>query len=119
MLDIKVLRENPDAVRAGAMKKRLPDRAAAVDRALQLDSELRAMVPKLDAMRSEQKNAGKEMGKLSPAEREAFLLKQKERKVELAGLEEIEKQLRADLEQQMGLIPNVPDSDVPEGKDDT
>lgn len=119
MLDLKLLRENPDAVRAGAMKKRMPDRAAAVDKALAIDAELRAMLPKLDAMRSEQKNAGKEMGKLGPAEREAFLAKQKERKVELQALEEKEKQLRADLDAQMSLIPNVPDADVPEGKDDT
>jgi seryl-tRNA synthetase len=119
MLDLKFVRENPDAVRAGALKKRLPDRAAAVDKALQIDAELRAMLPKLDAMRSEQKNAGKEMGRLSPEQREAFLGKQKERKVEMQALEEKEKQLRADLEAQMGLIPNVPDADVPDGKDDT
>jgi seryl-tRNA synthetase len=119
MLDLKLLRENPDAVRAGAMKKRMPDRAAAVDRALAVDVELRAMLPKLDAMRSEQKSAGKEMGKLGPAEREAFLAKQKERKVELQALEEKEKRLRADLDAQLALIPNVPDADVPEGKDDT
>jgi len=119
MLDIKVLRENPDAVRAGALKKRLPERAAAVDRALQLDAELRAMTPKLDAMRSEQKSGSKEIGRLAPAEREAFLGKQKERKAELAVLEEQEKQLRAALDQQLALVPNVPDADVPEGKDDT
>ncbi len=119
MLDLKLLRENPDAVRAGAMKKRLPDRAAAVDRALAVDAELRAMLPKIDAMRSEQKASGKDIGKLAPAEREAFLAKQKERKGELQALEEKEKQLRAELEVQMRLIPNVPDADVPEGKDDT
>lgn len=119
MLDLKLLRENPDAVRAGAMKKRLPDRAAAVDKALAIDTELRALLPKLDAMRSEQKNASKELGKLSPEQREAFLGKLKERKAELQGLEEKEKQLRADLDVQMGLIPNLPDADVPEGKDDT
>ena len=57
MLDLKLVREQPDLVRAGALKKRLPDRAAAVDRALQLDAELRAMTPKLDGLRSEQKQA--------------------------------------------------------------
>ena len=91
MLDLKVLRENPEAVRAGALKKRLPDRAAAVDKALQLDAELRAMLPKLDAMRSELKNAGKEIGKLSPQQREEFLGRQKERKLEMQQLEEKEK----------------------------
>ena len=119
MLDIKVLRENPDAVRAGAIKKRLPDRAAAVDRALAIDGELRALLPKLDGMRNEQKKSGAVLGKLSAAEREPFLVKQKELKAEIGGLEEREKQLRADLDQQLALVPNVPDADVPDGKDDT
>lgn len=119
MLDIKVLRENPDAVRAGAIKKRLPDRAAAVDRALSIDGELRALLPKLDGMRNEQKKSGAVLGKLSAAEREPFLQKQKELKAEIGALEEREKQLRADLDQQLALVPNVPDADVPDGKDDT
>ncbi|HEX5053810.1 MAG TPA: serine--tRNA ligase [Planctomycetota bacterium] len=119
MLDIKLLRENPDSVRAGARKKRLPDRAEAVDRALAVDSELRALLPKLDAMRGEQKNAGKMLGRLSAAEREPFLEQQKERKAELAVLEDLERQLRAELDRQLALVPNLPDPEVPEGKDDT
>lgn len=119
MLDIKVLRENPEAARAGAMKKRMPDRAAAVDRALQIDAELRALLPKLDGMRNESKNSSKSLGKLSAAEREPFLQKQKELKAEIGALEEKEKQLQVDLKQQLSLVPNIPDVDVPDGKDDT
>ena len=119
MLDIKVLREDPEAVRAAARKKRLPDRVAAVDRALAVDSELRALIPSLDGMRGEQKAAGKQMGKLGPAEREQFLAQQKELKQRIQELEEREKALRQELEQQLGLVPNVPDPEVPEGKDDT
>ena len=119
MLDLKVLRENPDAVRAGAIKKRMPDRAMAVDAALKLDAELRALLPTLDGLRSELKSGSKEIGKMAPADREAFLAKQKERKAEMGGLEEREKQLRSELERQLSLIPNLPDSDVPEGKDDS
>ena len=73
MLDIKVLRERPEAAKAGAVKKHMPDRAHAVDRALAIDAELRAMTPRLDAMRSEQKAGGKQLGKLSPEERQAAL----------------------------------------------
>lgn len=119
MLDLKLLRENPDAARAGALKKRMPDRAAAVDAVLKLDAELRALLPTLDGMRSELKGGSKEIGKMAPAEREAFLARQKERKAEMGGLEEREKALRAELEKQLALIPNIPDSDVPEGKDDS
>ena len=119
MLDIKVLRDNPDAVKAGAIKKRLADRVQAVDRALAIDAELRSMIPGLDALRSEQKNFGKTMGRLSPAERETAMVRQKDIKAEIAALEEREKALRAELEQQLALVPNVPDPEVPEGKDDT
>jgi len=119
MLDIRTLRDNPDAARAGAIKKHLPERAEAVDRALALDAELRSLVPKIDAMRSDQKSAGKQLGKLADAEREAFLVKQKELKAELHGLAERQKSLKADLEQQLMLVPNIPDDEVPEGKDDT
>ncbi len=119
MLDIKVLRDDPEAARQAARKKRMPDRAAAVDRALELDGELRLLIPKLDGMRAEQKAASKEMGKLTPAERESFLAGQKAKKQEIQQLEEREKQLKADIEQQLALVPNIPDTDVPDGKDDT
>jgi len=119
VLDIKLIRDDADAVKAGALKKRMPDRAAAVDQALAVDAELLRLIPKLDAMRSEQKNASKAMGKMAPAERELLLGRQKELKTELLGLEEREKTLRAELERLLGLVPNVPDADVPDGKDDT
>ncbi|MGE3171286.1 MAG: serine--tRNA ligase [Planctomycetota bacterium] len=119
MLDIKVLRSDPEAVRAAARKKRLPDRVAAVDRALAVDAELRELTPQLDGMRSEQKTAGKQLGKLSPEERERVLAVQKELKARLQGLEEREKQLRQELDEQLALVPNLCDDDVPDGKDDT
>ena len=118
MLDIKVLREHPDAAKAGAVKKHMPDRAGAVDRALALDGELRALTPRLDAMRSEQKAGGKQLGKLSAEEREAFLDKQKALKAQLQVLEDEERQLRGKLQEQLALVPNIPDEEVPDGKDD-
>ena len=118
MLDIKVLREHPDAAKAGAVKKHMPDRAGAVDRALALDGELRALTPRLDAMRSEQKAGGKQLGKLSAEEREAFLDKQKALKAQLQVLEDEERQLRSKLQEQLALVPNLPDEEVPDGKDD-
>ena len=118
MLDIKVLRERSDAAKAGAVKKHMPERADAVDRALAIDAELRAMTPRLDGMRSEQKAGGKQLGKLSPDERAAFLAKQKELKAQLQVLEEEEKSLRSQLYEQLSLVPNIPDDEVPDGKDD-
>ncbi len=119
MLDIKVVRENPDLVRAGAHKKHFPDRAEAVDRLLAVDSELRELIPVIDGKRSEQKQAAKQIGKLSPEEREKHLEAQKGLKAELHELEEKEKSLKERMRAELLLIPNVPDDGVPDGKDDT
>jgi seryl-tRNA synthetase len=119
MLDVKFIREQPDLVKAGARKKRLPDRAAVVDRVLELDRAVRDLIPQADKLRSEQKSAGKQMGKMTEAEREAHLAAQRDVKARLQALEEQEKALRAELDAQLLLVPNVPDAEVPDGKDDT
>ncbi len=118
MLDIKVIRENPDRVKAGALKKHFPDRAEAVDRLLVLDTENRELIPKLDGMRALQKAAGKKLGKLSSEEREVHLAEQKVLKAELVQLEQRQKDVREQLDRELLLIPNIPDEEVPEGKDD-
>ena len=118
MLDIKVIRDDPDRGRAGAVKKHFPDRAEAVDRLLVVDSELRELLPRIEGMRAEQKKAAKQMGRLSPEERAQHLDGQKALKAELQQLEEREKQLREAVRNELLLVPNVPDAEVPEGKDD-
>ncbi|GAB4158090.1 MAG: serine--tRNA ligase [Planctomycetota bacterium] len=118
MLDIKVLRDDPEAVKAGARKKRLDDRAEAVDRALALDEQLRLLIPKLDGLRSEQKAAGKALGKFSAEERERFLARQKETKAEIQALEQQEKSLKEELQKALALVPNIPDPEVPDGKEE-
>jgi len=119
MLDVKVIREQPDLVRAGALKKRFPDRVAVIDRVLELDRALRELIPQLDRLRAEQKAAARQLGALSEAERQTHLAAQREVKARVQELEEQEKQLRSELEAQLLLVPNVPDPEVPDGKDDS
>lgn len=118
MLDIKVLRDDPERARQGALKKHFPARADAVDRALAVDAELRALIPVLDGMRAEQKQASKRIGALAPAERESFLVEQKAKKVELQKLEQKERELQDGLREALLQVPQVPDPEVPDGKDD-
>ena len=122
MLDIKVIREDPERIKRGALKKHFPDRTAAVDRLLALDAEIRALIPLIDGLRSEQKSASKQIGRslgnLPEEGRQEFLERQKGLKAELQKLEETEKRLRGDIQAQALLVPNIPDEDVPEGKDD-
>ena len=119
MLDIRTLRDDPDRVRQGALKKRFPDRAKAVDKVLELDAQLRGLIPELDGLRAAQKQAGKAMGKLSPVEREAVLVEQRELKSRIQGLEAREGELQTAIREQILLVPNVPDPEVPDGIDDT
>ena len=118
MLDIRILRDDPDRVRKGALKKRFPDRALAVDRVLELDAQLRGLIPELDGLRAAQKQAGKAMGKLAPAEREAVLAEQRELKTRIQGLETRERELQDAIKDQLLLVPNVPDDEVPDGASD-
>ena len=118
MLDIKLIRENPERAKQGALKKCFPDRAEAVDRLLAVDTELRALIPRIDEMRAEQKRAAKNIGKMSAEEREVFLAEQREHKAELQKLEQVQRELQQKLEVELLLVPNFPDAEVPEGADD-
>lgn len=119
MLDVKLIREQPDLVKAGALKKRFPDRVAIVDSVLALDRRVRELIPQADKLRAEQKSAGKHMGKMSDAERESYLSAQRELKTRLQGLEEQEKALQIELKGLLLQLPQIPDAAVPEGKDES
>lgn len=115
MLDLKFIRQNPDAVRAGAEKKRM---ACDVDRILELDAELRAAGQEIDRLRQEQKQAGKSMAKASPDERNALLEAQKTLKADLKAREEGVAGKKEELDGLLLTVPNLPADEVPAGEDD-
>jgi seryl-tRNA synthetase len=119
VLDIKWVRNHPELVKAGALKKHFPERAGAVERVLELDRKVRETTAKVDDMRAEQKRRSRELGSLAADERAKALDGQKAFKSELQALEEQQRDLREQLDEQALLLPNVPDDDVPEGKDDS
>ena len=115
MLDIKLFREDPERIKIGARKKRIP-RDEEITRIVEIDKEIRSILPELEGLRAEQKKAGKALGKASPQEREKFIAEQKRIKERIKDLEEKEKNLRDELSKLMLLIPNPPDPDVPDGE---
>jgi len=119
VLDIKWVREHPDQVKAGAVKKHFADRTAVVDTVLELDRKLREATAKVDDLRGEQKRRSKELGKLDAEARAKALEGDKDQKSKLQSLEEAQRELRQQMDEQVLLLPNVPAADVPEGKDDT
>ncbi len=115
MLDLKFIRQNAELVKAGAKLKRID---CDVDRVLELDAEKRRLGQEVDELRSRQKNAGKAIAQASAEEREALLEEQKTLKSELKQLEERQGSIEEELGPLHVRIPNVPDPEVPEGKDD-
>jgi seryl-tRNA synthetase len=116
LLDLKLIRADPEAVKAGARKKRI---AVDIDALLELDATLRARGVEIDGLRSEQNQAGREVAK-APPERKAELLAQlgglKQR---LAELEGAQKEGQARLRELLLRVPNLPAAEVPEGQDDS
>ncbi len=116
MIDIKWIRQEPDAIRAAALKKRVH---CDVDRILYLDLELRRDGQRIDELRALQRTQGKLVAKASPAEREALLEEQRSVKLELKALEDRTGPMRSELDALLLTVPNPPAAEVPEGKDDT
>ncbi|HHI79660.1 MAG TPA: serine--tRNA ligase [Planctomycetes bacterium] len=118
MLDPKWVREHPDEVKEAGRKKRM-DCAEVVDRFLEVDEALRALLPEVEGLRARQKSLGREMGKASPEEREALLQEQKEAKKRIQELGVRERELKKEREDLLLRMPNIPAPEVPEGVDDS
>ena len=114
MLDLKLIRDDPEGVRA-ALARRGPGVADAVDRLLELDARRRELVTEVDSLRAEQKRGGKEVSRAAPEERPRLLAQLKE----LAGrIDEREASLReveAALQEVLAGVPNLPSPTAPDG----
>ncbi|HTV47794.1 MAG TPA: serine--tRNA ligase [Phycisphaerae bacterium] len=128
MLDIKFIRENPEAVRQGAKAKNI---SIDLDPLLQLDAQRRTLQQKLQDLTTEQNRLSRDLGPLmgrikaekdpqikSELEAQAQALRQKpaELKQQSAVIEEELKKLEPKIDELMLTIPLPPDSDVPVGK---
>jgi seryl-tRNA synthetase len=109
MLDLKLIRENPDLVRK-AIKDRNDD--TSIDEILRLDTERRQGIVKLDNLRQERKTLSK--GDRVKAQERGPVLRD-----EIQKLEEEAKQLDEQLNRLLLQVPNIQQPDVPYGKDDT
>lgn len=115
MLDPKLLRESPDAVRTAIARKHLD---VDLDAVLALDTEWRAALTAVEGLRSKQKAANTEMAALKKGSPE-FLAKVQEMKAvsgELKTKEESLKELEERWRAAMLTLPNIPHVTVPEGK---
>ncbi|HHT15581.1 MAG TPA: serine--tRNA ligase [Clostridiales bacterium] len=123
MIDIRLIRENPDLVRENIRKKFQDEKLPLVDEIIELDKENREAIMRGDELRNRRNVLSKEIGGLMQKGKreEAEKIKQqvKDMQDELQALEEKEKVLSAEIKEKMMIIPQIIDDSVPLGKDDT
>ena len=123
MIDIKFLRENPDAVKENIRKKFQDEKLPLVDEVIALDAESRKAKQEADDLRANRNKISKEIGTLmAQGKREEAEAKKAEVAASakrLIELEEQEKELEEKVTKIMMVIPNIIDPTVPIGKDDT
>jgi seryl-tRNA synthetase len=117
MLDIKVIRDAPEKIKAGARFKKI-DADALVDRAVALDDERRRILQELESLRAEQRSAGKEIAKLQGEEKARRIEAMNSAKERIRELEQrlgpVEEERHACLLR----IPSPPGPEVPPGDSD-
>jgi seryl-tRNA synthetase len=117
MLDIRLLREDPDGL-AAALERRGVDRAE-VDRLLALDEERRRLITEGDELRAEQKQRSREIGAAADAEqRQAIIAEVKQVSARLDELEPAQAAAEARLHEALAVLPNLPHPDAPDGETD-
>ena len=123
MLDLKFLRENPDAVKENIKKKFQDSKIPLVDEVIELDKQSRAAKQEADDLRGSRNRISKQIGALmaqgKKEEAEQVKAQVTANAKRLAELEELEAELSEKIKKIMMVIPNIIDPSVPIGKDDS
>lgn len=122
MIDIRLLRSEPDLVRENIRKKFQEDKLPLVDEVLELDRAYRAALTEAESLRSQRNVLSKEIGRLMGQGKkdEAQTVKQtvQENAERLGALDEESKRLSEEIRARMMVIPNIIDASVPIGRTD-
>ncbi|MBQ6550508.1 MAG: serine--tRNA ligase [Lachnospiraceae bacterium] len=123
MLDMKFVRENPEAVRENIRKKFQDAKLPLVDAVIELDKRNREIKGEVEALRANRNKLSKQIGGLMAKgqrdEAEALKAEIAKEADRVDRLTEEERQVEQELHKNMLLIPNIIDPSVPIGKDDS
>jgi len=116
MFDIKLLRENPGAVREALVKR---NAAVDLDAALGLDAQRRKALYEMEQIRAEQNRTSAEIAKKKRAGEDASELQTAMKDVSdrIKALDNQVREVDAQLQEFLLTIPNMPDASLPTGKD--
>ncbi|MBQ6559898.1 MAG: serine--tRNA ligase [Erysipelotrichaceae bacterium] len=123
MIDIRLIRENPDKVKENIKKKFQDEKFVLVDEVKKLDEEYRGLRTKADELRAQRNTISKEIGALMSQGKkdEAEKIKEEVKKIgeEIEKMEQEEPRYEEEIRKRMLVIPNIIDDSVPIGKDDS
>ena len=123
MIDIKFLRENPDAVKENIKKKFQNHKLPLVDEVIALDKENREIKQEVESLRADRNRLSKEIGGLmkqgKKEEAEAVKAQVNANAARVEELSAREREVEAAIKKDMMTIPNIIDPSVPIGKDDS
>lgn len=116
MIDPRILREDPDRVRAAQAKRGLSDEV--VDRALSADQARRAAIAAFEERRAEQKQLGKQVAQAQGEEKQELLARTKALAAEVKELEAAQGEAEAAWNDAVLSIPNLAAEETPAGGED-
>ena len=123
MIDMKLIRTNPELVKENIRRKFQDEKLPLVDEVLDLDKQFRETKMTCDDLRNQRKTISKKIGALMGQGKkdEAESVKQEVAAIgaKLDELEQKETELEAEIRKRMLVIPNIIDESVPIGKDDS
>jgi seryl-tRNA synthetase len=123
MIDINLIRTNPELVKENIKKKFQDEKLPLVDEVISLDKENRSLKIQGDNLRSQRNTLSGQVGKLMKEknfeEAEKVKAQVKEDANLLLEIEKKQSEIDEEIKKRMMLIPNIIDSSVPIGKDDT
>ena len=123
MIDISLIRNDPDLVRENIKKKFQDQKLPLVDEVIELDKKNREAISRADFLRSRRNSISKQIGALmgqgKKDEAEAAKQQVKDMQDEIAALEARETEYAEEIRKRMMVIPNIIDASVPIGRDDS
>ena len=123
MLDINLIRTNPELVKENIKKKFQDEKLVLVDEVLELDKKNREAIQRADYLRSQRNKISKQIGALmgqgKKDEAEAAKQQVKAMQDEMAEVEAKEDEYAEEIRKRMLVIPNIIDASVPIGRDDS
>ncbi|MBL5982162.1 seryl-tRNA synthetase [Petrotoga sp. HWH.PT.55.6.1] len=120
MLDLKYIRENPQEIKEALMKRN--NETSIIDEIISFDEERRKLLQQIETLRAQRNQNSKLVAKLKAQkkndEAEEIIIQGKEISEQIKNLESDLKNIEDNLNYKLLWVPNIPDSDVPVGKDE-